>query len=321
MKTRTFKGDSVHALMRQVRDELGDNVVILETRGDEQAGVILEVGLLEAGEAPEVEQPHDETSLSELADLYRDSSVESALELNGVCAELTARLLKHKKIHEPIDGLGAALSKHFSFNARLPFASRAVVVVGPTGAGKTTSIAKLTARLQEAFDIKVGLIGGDSYRVGADSHLAAFARLLGVPLAVIDESLPTEEQLDDAMERLAECDLILIDTPGVGLRDKRGMQELATFLQRHSSLEKLLTVPAPSNEVDLMATVNAYLQLQPSRMLVTKVDESGYLGPVLNACFRSKLPIGFIGTGQRVPEDIEPASPRRLAWMLMRRMH
>jgi flagellar biosynthesis protein FlhF len=167
----------------------------------------------------------------------------------------------------------------------------------------------------------VGLVAADSYRVGAEFHLGAFAQLLGVPLACLDASLPVHDQIPEAISRLEDCDLIFIDTPGVAARDTERFDYLMQLLSSCEGSEKLLTMSAPSNEYDLGSCARAYSRLGCSRAIITKIDESGYLGPVLNVLHSSELPLAFLTMGQRVPEDVEPASARRLAWMLMRRMH
>jgi flagellar biosynthesis protein FlhF len=257
-----------------------------------------------------------------LADLYRESDALTALTMNGVNADIRsfcAPLLS--KAHANSEYLAQALSKVIMFDGTLPFASRSVALVGPTGAGKTTTIAKLSTRIQVALGIRVGLVAADAYRVGVEFHLGAFAQLLGVPLASLDSSLPVHEQIPEAISRLEECDLVFIDTPGVAAHDTERFEYLMRLLSPCEGNEKLLTLPAASNEYDLAACARAYARLGCSRAIVTKIDESGFLGPVLNVVYGSDLPLAFFTMGQRVPEDVEPASARRLAWMLMRRMH
>jgi flagellar biosynthesis protein FlhF len=193
--------------------------------------------------------------------------------------------------------------------------------VGPPGVGKTTTIAKLTARLQVALGIRVGLVAADTYRIGTDFHLGAFARLLGVPLATLDPSITFDRRIPEAVSRLEESDLIFVDTPGVVPHDSVQFDYLTQLLSACTESEKLLIFSAPTNEFDLGACAQAYCRLECSRAIITKIDESGFLGPVLNAVHGSELPLAFLAMGRRVPEDVEPASARRLAWMLMRRMH
>jgi flagellar biosynthesis GTPase FlhF len=324
MKTKTFRGESVNALMRQVRTELGDNVVILNTRDDGARCVEIEIGLVDGvalEDLPAVVE-HEDPSLSMLADLYRDSDPTAALKLNGINAEIISRCSGQLRTGDAgTESLGKALARVLTFDAKVPNGARVVALLGPTGVGKTTTIAKLTARLQMAFGARVGLVAADCYRIGAEYHLLAFANLLGAPIVSLDESLPAEERLPDALTRLEGCDLIFVDTPGASPRDGDRLGQLEKLFAASSDVEKLVVLAAPSNDYDLAATVGAYSRLGCTRSLVTKVDESGHLGPVINTIFKSGLPLSFLTTGQRVPEDIEPASPRRLAWMLMRRMH
>jgi flagellar biosynthesis GTPase FlhF len=322
MRTRTYKGESVHAVMRQVRTELGDNVVLLNTTEHGAQDVEIEIAVLDESAAPSDFESTPEPSLSTLADLYRDNDASTALAMNGLSADIRAFCAPYlRKVSQDSEGLAKVLSKIVTFDGSLPFASRAVALVGPTGVGKTTTIAKLSARLQVALGIRVGLVAADAYRVGAEFHLGAFAQLLGVPIASLDASLPVHNQIPEAISRLEECDLIFIDTPGVAVRDRERFEYLEQLLSSCKEMEKLLTLPAPSNEFDLGVCVKAYSRLGCTRTIVTKIDESGYLGPLLNVVHQTDLPLAFFTMGQRVPEDVEPASARRLAWMLMRRMH
>ncbi len=322
MRTRTYKGESVHAVMRRVRTELGDNVVLLNTTERGSQDVEIEIAVLDESTTPCDIDAQPEPSLSTLADLYRESDVVTALEMNGLSRDIRAFCAPHlRTVSQDSEGLAKVLSLIVTFDASLPFTSRAVALVGPTGVGKTTTIAKLCARLQIALGVRVGLVAADAYRVGAEFHLGAFAQLLGVPVASLDASLPVHDQVPEAISRLEECDLIFVDTPGVAARDKKRFEYLEQLLSSCQAMEKLLTLPAPSNQFDLSVCARTYTRLGCSRVIITKIDESGYLGPVLNVAHETDLPLAFFAMGQRVPEDVEPASARRLAWMLMRRMH
>lgn len=322
MRTKTFKGESVHAVMRQVRTELGDNVVLLNTTERGEQDVEIEIAVLDESAVPADFDSAPEASLSTLADLYRDNDAATALAMNGLSSELRALCAPYlRKVSQDSEGLAKVLSKLFTFDGSLPFASRAVALVGPTGVGKTTTIAKLSARLQVALGIRIGLVAADAYRVGAEFHLGAFAQLLGAPITSLDTSLPVYDQIPEAISRLEECDLIFVDTPGVAARDTERFKYLEQLLSSCNEMEKLLTLPAPANEFDLGVCVKAYSRLSCTRAIVTKIDESGYLGPFLNVLHQTDFPLAFFTMGQRVPEDVEPASARRLAWMLMRRMH
>lgn len=322
MKTRTFKGDSVHALMRQARTELGENVVLLNTIERGLRDVEIEIAVLDESTGSVDYDAPPEVSLSTLADLYRESDIPTALAMNGVNADIRGFCMPYlKQVSGDSEELARALSATIRFDGSLPFASRTVAVVGPPGAGKTTTIAKLTARLQVALGIRVGLVAADTHRVGTDFHLGAFARLLGVPLATLDSSVAFDKRIPEAVSRLEESDLIFVDTPGVAPHDTVQFDYLAQLLSACIESEKLLTLAAPTNEFDLGACAQTFCRLGCSRAIITKIDESGFLGPALNVVHGSELPLAFFATGRRVPEDVEPASARRLAWMLMRRMH
>lgn len=196
-----------------------------------------------------------------------------------------------------------------------------LALVGPTGVGKTTTIAKLAARIQMAFGIRIGLVSADSFRVGAGFHLQSYASLLSLPFRGVDPSRPLGTELLKAIHELSEMDLVLVDTSGCSPREEERLDELGAALSAYEEMEKILVLPAPGNEVDLRNTARQFDRIGYNRVILSKLDESAYIGPVLSTAHWIGKPLAFLTSGQRVPEDIEPASSRRLGWMLTRTIH
>ncbi len=185
-------------------------------------------------------------------------------------------------------------------------------LVGPTGAGKTTTIAKLAARwcMQHgAHDI--AFISADGYRIGAREQLLTYARILGVPMHVANSG----GELAAVLGRLGSKRLVLIDTAGMGARDLRLAEQLGAIQQGASHARVLLTLPAHSEGQTLDEIVRAFEPVVPAACILTKVDEAACLGPVLSTTLRHKLKIAYICNGQRVPEDLHAAQTKRL-WLV-----
>jgi flagellar biosynthesis GTPase FlhF len=189
---------------------------------------------------------------------------------------------------------------------------RLVVLVGPTGAGKTTTIAKLAAILHLAQGWRVALVSADTFRVGAVDQLTAYARLLGLGLEVA----ATPRALQRVVERHADADVVLVDTSGRSHRDAQRMDELAAFLQAAAGAEIHLVLPATLRDREAAAVAAAYRRLGASRLLLTKLDECEQPEGVLELAASLDLPLSYWTSGQRVPEDIAVAWPDELlAWL------
>ena len=184
--------------------------------------------------------------------------------------------------------------------------SAVVMLIGPTGAGKTTTIAKLAARAALIDHRRVSLVTLDNYRVGGIDQIRTFAELIGVPLQVADGPAQLARLLDPA------SDLTLIDTAGRSPRDVAAIEELA----RHTGglgIEVHLVVPAGSSGAQVDELLRRYRALAPVRLLFTKLDECTLAPELALAPARTRLPITWVTTGQAVPEDIEqPTSARVL---------
>ena len=186
-----------------------------------------------------------------------------------------------------------------------PSTARAIMLVGPTGVGKTTTIAKLAARAALIEGKRVSLITLDNYRVGGIDQIRTFADLIGVPLRVCETPGDLTRLIDD------EDDLTLIDTAGRSPRDVGAIKELATAVARIPQIETHLVVAASSTATIIEDLANRYCSLNPTRLLFTKLDEVDEAPELARAPARLSLPITWVTTGQSVPEDIEePTSAR-----------
>ncbi len=191
--------------------------------------------------------------------------------------------------------------------------ARVVALVGPTGVGKTTTVAKLAAHYTLERKARVALITIDTFRVGAVEQLKTYSRIMGAPLEVA----ATPEELRKALELHGDKDLVIIDTVGRSPRDQETIERLRDMLQCTQPIEIHLCVAATTRESELRSIVKSFGALPVSRLLFTKLDESSSFGSIINLQIENKLPLSYFTRGQRVPEDIEPATAKKVAELLL----
>lgn len=207
----------------------------------------------------------------------------------------------------------ALLLKHLPVVDRLSTVNPGVfAVVGPTGAGKTTTIAKLAARWTMRHGSQdLALVSTDAYRIGAREQLMTYARILGASM----HSANSGQELARVLERLRSKRLVLIDTAGMGPRDVRLNEQLAALALGATRAQFLLALPAQGEGLALEEIIRAFAQVKPGACILTKVDEAASLGAVISTTLRHKLKIAYLCNGQRVPEDLHSAHHRRV-WLV-----
>lgn len=185
---------------------------------------------------------------------------------------------------------------------------KVVVVVGPTGVGKTTSIAKLAARLALQKKKKVILMTLDSYRIGAVEQLRSYAGLMGVPFRFIEQV----DHLPRVIQENSQRDYVLIDTAGHGPRDLQQMDRLAGFLNQSEFIERHLVLSSATKSSDMRAAMDRFEICHPDHLLFTKLDETSTPGPILNELVRTQKSFSYYTDGQRVPDDLHTVSRDRI---------
>lgn len=192
--------------------------------------------------------------------------------------------------------------------------ARIIVLVGPTGSGKTTTLAKLAANSKFVFNKKVALITADTHRVSALEHLNTFAGISQLPISAVY----SPEELKSALIAQQDKDLIFIDTAGRSPRDEKHLLELKRYLDMAEPTEVHLVLPSTLHHIDLLETLRRFSVLNFNRVVISKTDETSALGNCLNIAVESEHPLSYITTGQTIPDDIELANGQRVAQMIMR---
>ena len=182
-------------------------------------------------------------------------------------------------------------------------------MVGPTGVGKTTTIAKIAARFAMRHGQRhVALISTDNFRIGAHEQLQTYGRLLGVPM----HTAANAQELQILLHKLHDKKLILIDTAGMSQRDMRLAEQFAVMGVHSSVVKSYLVLSANAQQPVLDEAITAFKQTSLAGCILTKLDETASLGGVFSALIRHHLPLTWVSHGQRVPEDLQPARAREL---------
>ncbi|MBP3728416.1 MAG: flagellar biosynthesis protein FlhF [Pseudobutyrivibrio sp.] len=197
---------------------------------------------------------------------------------------------------------------------------KVVFFIGPTGVGKTTTIAKIASKFKVEEGKKVGLITADTYRMAAANQLQTYANILGVPLNVI---YSPEELLDTVKKQVREnddLDVILVDTIGFSHKNEEQRQDtkkLISALGDYYDSEVFLVLSATTKQRDLIDIADSYMEFAKFNLIFTKLDETKCLGNIFNMKLYTKAPLSYITVGQNVPDDIEIVNAQKLVKLLL----
>jgi flagellar biosynthesis protein FlhF len=317
MHFKRFRSTSVRDGLKAVREELGPSALVLSTSMVAAAGwrgwvgcreveivAALERGLSGARPAEAVERqarPHDEAAAvaARLAAVGLDADVAS---------EVVASIPSSSRRGASLHSLRAALAARLSTLATPDEGyARVEVFVGPPGAGKTTTIAKIAAQECARGGRRLGLVAADGFRIGAVEQLRTYAEILRAPFCVAR----TIAELDEALMGRARQPM-LVDTAGRSPSDPAA-RELFRMVAARPDVRVHLVFPAGTQASAARRIFDAYAEARPSRVVLTKLDETESLSPLVSVLRDQQLPISYLGTGQRVPEDLSRATAEALA--------
>ncbi len=190
---------------------------------------------------------------------------------------------------------------------------RTIALVGPTGVGKTTTIAKLAAIYKLREGKKVGLITTDTYRIAAVEQLRTYANIIGIELRVV----LTPREMEAACAAHSDCDVLLIDTAGRSQRDTTRLDDLKEFLATADPHETHLVLSGASSESVIVESAQRFAVAKPDRVIFTKLDEMVNFGVLVNTARTIGAQLSYVTTGQEVPDHIERSSANRLARLIL----
>lgn len=212
-----------------------------------------------------------------------------------------------------VEGLGRILRRRMP-TARPPWeveGRKVVALVGPTGVGKTTTIAKIAARALLERHLKVHLVTVDTYRIGASEYIGRYGEIMGIPVHVARDAA----SLRQALERTAEADLVLVDT--AGRSDPAALTSQAELLRSVSDLETHLVLSAASGARELVAAVRRYRDYDVTRLVFTKFDEADGPGSILSTATALPCAVSCVADGQRVPDDLHAVTASNLVELVL----
>jgi len=338
MYVKTYQAKSTSEALAQIRKDLGPEAVILhvkESRRPGIKGILGEKVVLVTAAADEpatfrraarAEQyapgPSRVKRPVEAARFRRESAEEllAVLRENDIDEEIARRIAAAaRRVHgEGGPRLSLRESARLGIERLLtigdpicmwPDRPRVIALTGPTGVGKTTTTAKLAIRFCSEIGPRVAVIrAGESAR-----RMPVAEELKDLPVESAEDPSELRRCVDKHRDKL----LIIIDTAGRGHLDVSGLGRLSELLSSVPEAEAALTVSATTKAADLVEIADAFSIFDPKRLVLTKIDETRRLGSVLGLCARRSLPLTYVTTGPRIPDDIEPANARRLSRFIL----
>lgn len=318
MRLRSFHGQNLQDAMAQVREALGNDAIIVATRDDENGGVRVTAAVDEAGifaEKPPLTVSLEKTPVADpvfehdVAELVAEQ-----LMRHGVPATLSENILtvvSQYAEHDVLIALGAALDKFFNFAPLIDGSNKPICLVGPPGAGKSLTIAKLAAN-RVLNKKNVGVITTDLTRAGAVEQLSAYTKLLKVNLIEVEDV----GSLKDAIDTHKRNETVLVDNSGRNPYNEKDMQILKKLIQA-ADMDPVLVMPAGLDAQESIDMANAFKEAGVKKLIVTKVDMARRLGSLLSMAYETGLALSEYSGSPKPTESLQPFNPVTLARLIL----
>ncbi len=248
---------------------------------------------------------------------------EVAEELADEVVHLVRQMLNEDDLHDPPrvrEAIRKAIAKFIPSDADASPVERAadarprtIALIGPTGVGKTTTVAKLAATFKLRHKLNVALITIDTYRIAAVDQLRTYANIIGLPVHVVLTPIEMKQAIADC----ADADVVLIDTAGRSQRDTEKLDQLRAFIDAADPHEVHLVLSSTYSQPVMMQAIERFSAIRADRIILTKLDEAVSFGVVLNVIRQVNKQLSYVTTGQDVPHHIEPYRGERLAGLLV----
>lgn len=300
---QTAVKEAVESVQQMIDTVVDDSSEVMQHKPSEQSimkGLILEEESVE--ETPMLKLIYEQLIENEVSEPYANELMVGLAEyiyknsptIDDVVSIVYKRIIKN-------------LSEYDIINLKKK--SNIVFFVGPTGVGKTTTIAKIASLFSLNLDKKIALITSDTYRIAAVEQLRTYANILGVPIKVVY----TKDELHDAIEFFADKELVLVDTAGRSHKNEEHQQELKELLDSVDDKDVYLTLSVATKYKDLMKIVNTYKGMTDFKIIFTKLDETMSFGNIFNIRMATQAKLSYVTFGQNVPDDISEINPHVVA--------
>jgi flagellar biosynthesis protein FlhF len=245
----------------------------------------------------DVDEKYANTILTEI-----DSSVKKDVTMDNILASVYQKIIL--KLGQP---------KLISTDGKTP---KFIFFIGPTGVGKTTTIAKIASKFKVNDKVNVAFLTADTYRIAAVDQLRTYANILGVPLKVVY----TDEEMKQAADEFADYDLVFVDTAGRSHRNKDQRDDIEALISAidEDKREVYLVLSATTKYQDLIKITEAYKDITSFSLIFTKLDETTTIGNIFNIRMLTQAPLSYATYGQNVPDDIEKIDAQSIAKQLLR---
>jgi flagellar biosynthesis protein FlhF len=321
MHLKRYRMPTVQQALSRVRDELGPEALVLATRLVPRRGPAgwfggREVEITAAADRPGVSESRPDMEINRQPAPQREDEIVARLRAAGLDVTFARRVAtavpRQGRRGASLLTIRRALTECLGGVAAGGEALATVeVFVGPPGAGKTTTIAKIAAQERALRGRRLGLVAADGFRVGAVEQLRVYADIIGSSFAVAR----TPAEVDQVVSQ-SRAESVLVDTAGRSPRDVESRQ-VFHLLAGRKGVRTHLVVPATATPSMLDRLLESFGDARPDRVVLTRLDESDGITPLFTALRERQLPISYLGTGQRVPEDLERATPPVLAACLL----
>lgn len=305
MRLKSFQAKSMVDIMRQIKETLGEDAIIVSTR--EEAGFIRVTAAVQQDN--EDDPKAEEFSGVDIIEVITDTLLKHRVP--GALSDKMISAAKRSPQESPRKTLAAALQQTFDFSPSAQKAKRPVFLAGPPGAGKTLMAAKMAARAV-LNGKKAAVITTDIFRAGSVEQLQAFLDILSLPL----QQATTAKDLKHEIAKVNHVDQIIIDTGGLNPFDPQEMKELARLISAED-VETALVIPAGIDAEEGAEIALAFAKLGMNKIIPTRLDFARRLGGILNAADRAKLPFTESSHTPQVADGILDLTPDNLSFLLM----
>ncbi|MBR5336937.1 MAG: flagellar biosynthesis protein FlhF [Lachnospiraceae bacterium] len=311
----SVKGKALEENLERLQELLKAQIATEEQKGTRQAPVVREA------EPVAREKRSRESSMSFIKMIY-NTLVENEVDehyVNQIMSEMDNVIHADSQIDSILSNLYTKLNLKFGRPEEISLSDEKPTVaflIGPTGVGKTTTVAKLAAKFIAEKKKRVGFLTADTYRIAAAEQLKTYADIIGAPLSVVYSA----EDMASELSRLKKCDLILVDTAGYSHKNTDQQQEIKRIIDsvgEDYNREVFLVLSATTKYADLKSITDAYKTVSPYTIIFTKLDETGAYGNLLNVKMYSGAPVSYTTNGQNVPDDLEVFNSQRIVKLLL----